>query len=212
MKQDREPWSANLPLAMAMMALAISSGAGAQPYPMPDYLPDRSQMQMQNCGYDQSEAVKNLIQRAVPTGEIHCYSQHAFTQSPGLTIDLVIPAGSQTAEVGFNFITLKGRVNKSVNVIPKGWDTASCADAPAMAWYLFSGLVYDGNQYLKMPKVTGCSVVPSVLADPYKGQSPLGLPLNRWGGMTLGNEVRTIRFTVSLAEMRKTLPPHLKRP
>lgn len=30
--------------------------------------------------------------------------------------------------------------------------------------------------------------------------------------MTLGNEVRTIRFTVSLAEMRKTLPPHLKRP
>lgn len=181
MKQDREPWSANLPLAMAMMALAISSGAGAQPYPMPDYLPDRSQMQMQNCGYDQSEAVKNLIQRAVPTGEIRCYSQHAFTQSPGLTIDLVIPAGSQTAEVGFNFITLKGRVNKSVNVIPKGWDTASCADAPAMAWYLFSGLVYDGNQYLKMPKVTGCSVVPSVLADPYKGQSPLGLPLNRWG-------------------------------
>lgn len=212
MKHDAKPWSASLPLAMTIVALAIPGGAGAQPYPTPDYLPERSMMQMQNCGYEQGQAVQNLIQRAVPAGEIRCYSKDAFVQSPGLTIDLVIPAGSQTAEVGFNFITLKGRVNKSVNVVPKGWATASCADAPAMAWYLFSGLVYDGNQYLKMPKVTGCSLVPSVLVDPLKGQSPLGLPLNRWGPMTLGNEVRTVRFTVSLAEMRKTLPPHLKRP
>lgn len=199
-------------LTVTLATAAIAAPAMAQPYPAPDYLPDRANMQVQNCGYDQTQAIQNLIQRATPTGEIRCYFKNAFVPSPDLTIDIVIPAGGQTAEVGFNFITLRGRINKSLTVVPKGYDAASCADAPGLAWYLFRGLVYDGDRYLKLPKVAGCSIVPSVLDDPLKGQSPLGLPLSRWGGITWGKEIRTVRFSVSLAEMRKTLPPHLKRP
>jgi hypothetical protein len=198
--------------AVIGLAAAYAASAGAQAAKYPSWLFDRSQLQAQNCGYDQGLKIEDLIRYGTPPGSaISCYYKHAMDPSPDIFFELRIPASGGDLELAVSTLLIRSRTNASVTKRHVAFGTLACSDAPLLGRFLLERMVYDGDRYLPMPKVTACRVDQASYAAAPPHLTPFGYKFGS-GPNARPEQRRTILFTVSRAELTKGLPAHLKRP
>lgn len=198
-------------LAAIGMIMAMAGPTVAQAPKYPSWLFPRYHLQAVNCGYTQGVAIEALLRYGTaPGSDIKCYYKNAFVASPDILFELKIPASGASLEVAVS-VTSVAAANNPANVRRHpAFQTLSCADAPILARYLLERHVYDGDKYLPMPKVTGCKVEQVT----FPGKPPYLAPFGHGFSASINAKMierRSIIYAVSLADLTRGLPPHLKR-
>ena len=193
----------------ALLGMAPPTTPPAPKYPT--WLQPRSQLQAVNCGHSHGVEIEALIRYGTAPGRnINCYYKWASATLPDIVFELRVPASGANLEIAVSMLATSN-VNKPGQLYRNpAHQSLSCADAPVLGRYLLERHVYDGNLYLPLPKVSACKV--EQVAFPAK--APFLTPFGYQLGPNINTKMverRSIIYSVSLADLTKGLPPHLKR-